>query len=519
MDTNLPVRSSGFASILWPPDAAAGTCENVDLPECFHDLNLDQVEAAVVAAFAVEKLTPFFRVPLASIAAVAYRQAIFQDLERAELRVAFDAFAAALREVNAMLAGLDKLFYPRERQRARLAAAARYCDELRTLHRKLDELPHASPGLGAFAEYLTAYHASTAFTGLATDVGRIRAALDGIHFELLVRTGTVTVRPFDEEPDASAEVLRTFARFRTDLAAPDRAGGLHRAGIRGLNHIEAQILHKVALLFPEPFAALDAFCDRHGAFIESAIARCAREVCFYLTWLHYITPLRASGLRFCYPTVSQESRAIAARDAFDVALAAQRQTVIPNGFALAGAERIIVVSGPNNGGKTTFARMVAQLAWLAALGCPVPGSEVRTYLFDHLYTHFERQEDATSQRGKLQDDLIRIHAILARATPRSLVVLNEIFSSTTLEDAIWLGRKIMARLSALDAITVCVTFLDELATFDAKTVSMVAGVDPADPAIRTFRIERRPPDGLAYALAVARKYRVTREELLARIRP
>jgi hypothetical protein len=126
---------------------------------------------------------------------------------------------------------------------------------------------------------------------------------------------------------------------------------------------------------------------------------------------------------------------------------------------------------------------------------------------------FERREDSTTLQGKLQDELGRLRDALEAATPSSLFILNEMFNSTTAQDALLLSRGILGQVEALDALCVCVTFLDELASFNDKTVSMVAGVDPADPAVRTHRITRRPADGRAYARALAEKYGLTYEQL------
>ena len=513
------IPPGSFESILYPSGTARDGARPRDDADVLRDLNLDQVIAAAGAECKDHDLTEYFHTPLADLDAVTYRQEVVRDLESTPIMEAVEAFAERMHRMRALTALAAKLDYPHERRRRLLGAAQAYGEAMTGLADRLANLELRSRGMRALRAYLADYVHGAAFGGFASDLRAVLEALSGVRYAVMIRGLSVAVRPPGGEPDYSAEIEATFERFRRAPARDYRAK-LVDAG--RLNHVEAQILERVALLNPEPFAALETFCAAHETYLDARVVRFDREVQFYVAYLRFVAPLRAAGLAFCQPVLSADTGEIAIRGAFDLALAAslaaQGETPVRNDLALSAADRIIVVTGPNHGGKTTFARMIGQLHYLAGLGLPVPGTEARLALVDRVFVHFERVEDIRNLRGKLYDDLVRIRRILDAATADSLIILNEVFASTTIGDALDLSRKLLARVSRLGCLAVCVTFLDELASFDERTVSVVGAVNKGDPSVRTFRFERRPADGLAYAVAIAEKYRVTQDWLLRRIR-
>jgi DNA mismatch repair ATPase MutS len=423
-----------------------------------------------------------------------------------------------MRSMREHLAQADKLHYQYQKERWFLDAVGIYCQAVSALADELAVLDVESSGLLGFRDYLTGYTRSGAFTQLASETQALDGALATVRYSIHIKGNRVRVDRYEDEADYSEEVQRTFAKFQRGAVRDYRA---KLPNWFDMNHVEEQILDLVAQLHPDVFGTLDRYCARHREYLDPTVGAFDREVHFYVAYLEYIERFKPAGLTFCYPRVSRESKEIHALQAYDIALAnklvSESASVVCNDFALEGPERIIVVTGPNQGGKTTFARGFGQLHHLAALGLPVPGRRARLFLCDAVFTHFEHEEQAGSRRGKLQDDLMRIHGILARATPRSIFILNEIFNSTTLEDATFLAGRVLARIVALDALCVCVTFLDELVAMSPTIVSMTSMVVPDDPSTRTFRVVRRPADGRAYALSIAEKYRLTRAELLRRI--
>ncbi len=510
-----------FRSILFPPGLEALRAEHSDQPAFFVDLNLDQIIAAIVGPRDEQALRPIFYSPYRNEEIVRYRQAVFGDLERSDVFAIFPGFCDAMRTVRANLTYADKITQKRHRHTVVLRAARIYCDTIASLQDSLRSVVLESQGLKSLQAYLAGCTSARAFTELAKETRDLRETLSRLSYDMLFRGDKVTVRKYASEPDYAETILERFAKFRTIDAQPPIPP--KPKDDFSLNHIEEGILELVGRLFPEQFRRFDDYIARHANFIDDVLARFDREICFFVAYLAFIDPFKRAGLSLCHPDVSASSKETSVAHSFDLALASkllkENGTVVCNDFHLAGPERLIVVTGPNQGGKTTFARMFGQLHFLASLGCPVPGKSATLFLPDHLFTHFERQEDITNLRGKLEDEIVRLHQSFESMTADSVIVLNEIFNSTSLDDQEFLSAKILQAILAVDAIGVCVTFIDALSTLSEKTVSMVSAVDPEDPAHRTFEVVRKPADGLAYALSLAEKRGVTYERLRARVRP
>jgi hypothetical protein len=497
-------------SVLFAAPSDRAAADGLNAPEHFTDLNLDQVVEAVTADWAEYNLKPFFHASLRRDQAIIYRHEVFQDLETGSVLGSIRSFAHRMRAMREHLAQIEKLHYRAQKDAWFLDAVEIYGDAVKALADDLYRVPLKSHGLLTFRHYVARYVSSSEFIALVDETKGLKADLASVRYCVLIRDGSFQLRNYQSEPDYSADVEETFEKFKQGAAKDYK---VKFSSWPNMNHIEAKILDFVAELFPDIFAHLARYATSRRDYLDATIAAFDREIHFYVACLDHTAALKRAGLPFCYPLVSAATKEVYASDTFDLALAhklvSENSNVVCNDLHLGGKERIFVVTGPNQGGKTTFARTFGQLHYLASLGCPVPGRKAQLFLFDRLFTHFEKDEDVQTLRGKLQDDLLRVRNILRGATPDSVLIMNEVFTSTTLQDALFLSKKVMKEIVELDLLCVWVTFIDELASFSEQTVSMLSTVVPDNPAQRTFKILRQSADGLAHAMSIAEKYGVT----------
>lgn len=497
-------------SILFEKNKADLKKELFEEPDFFADLNLDQLINAITIGKQEYNLKPFFYTSLTDINAVKYRHEIMQDLENKILFDYIKLFTQKMRAMREHLTQAGKLYYKYQQERWFMGAVEIYCTAVNGLAHDLANVELKSRGFVTFRDYITNYTQSDRFVSLVVETEKLKADLSSIKYCLRIKGNGITVRKYESEVDYSVEVEETFEKFKQGAVKDYR---VQFKDWPDINHIEAQILNFVARLYPDIFLNLDNYYLKNSHYLDETIGTFDREIQFYISYLEFIVSLKRAGLKFCYPQISNEDKDIYDYEGFDLTLAhkltIEKLPVVYNDFYLKGKERIFVVSGPNQGGKTTFARTFGQLHYLASIGCPVPGKEAKLFLADRLFTHFEKEENIINLRGKLQDDLIRIHSILNQATSNSVIIMNEIFTSTTLKDAVFLSKMIMEKIIELDALCVCVTFIDEIASLSEKTVSMVSTIIPENPTLRTYKLIRKPADGLAYAISIAEKYHLT----------
>src|SRR5579883_3276320 len=186
-----------------------------EAPDCFVDLNLDQIVNAITEGKEDYDLKPYFFTPLQSSDGIAYRHEIFRDFEEnGALRSAIDAFAANLRKMRETLKSREKLNYQQEKESYFLDAILQYCRSLCSLERQLASATLRSRGLLAFFEYLKTYIASPNFTSLFAEASKLESDLGAIRYNVLIKGLSFRVCPYSAEPDYSLDVEKTFAKFR-----------------------------------------------------------------------------------------------------------------------------------------------------------------------------------------------------------------------------------------------------------------------------------------------------------------
>lgn len=483
-------------------------------PVLFEDLHLDQVVDSILFRDADRDLKAVFTQFCPDAHTIQYRQEILRALENADCLDLFEGFCRSIEESGRCMDCAQKVHHPAQRAKYALDGAALYFEAIQSLLDRASGRAMPAQGLAEFLNAVQAHSKTPEYARLEARIRQAKASVEGISYALRIREGRVLL-DFDVQKSDCVSDLEEDLQALMGNTLPEQAARprIRLFGQLELCPLEARIVDVLERRYAGIFDELRRAATAAAVLPAPFIAHFVREVRFYTRYRAFMQGGQEKGMPFAYPALRSDDE-VRIDGAYDLALALKAEGVVANDLSLASGERGAFITGANQAGKTTFLRAIGQIAVLAALGLAVPCRSATLPLFRRIFSHFTQIEDASTDHGKLKEELLRLRPILYQAGADSLVLLNELFSSTTAQDALEMADQTLTRLTEAGARVLCVTHIQGLAP--KRMVSMAPQIDPVSHE-RLYRIVRAPAETHAYADEIARKYRLTHPEIKERI--
>lgn len=401
------------------------------------------------------QLAPTVLAPLADPAAISYRQDVLADF------LALPALADTLYRLS-----LHAVDSPR-RSRTWLFGK----DPSSVLRRSRDILGELLIDLHELRTLADSHLARCSSAGLRAFFADIQAELpddylslveDHLH-RLQFPTGVTMTAQLGLSGQGSGYVLRKPEsirrtwRQRVHLGDPDsytyRLPDRDEAGARALMDLEAIGINLVA-------DALAQSVDH----IRSFFALLQFETAFYSGCVRLDRELEARRLPRCRPVPQPaDELALTAHGLYEVNLGIKLGAQVVTNDLLADGADLIMITGTNQGGKSTTLRALGLAQLLMQCGATVPARDYRSSVASTVLTHYRREEDATMASGKFDEELARMSALIEQLSPGALVLLNESFAATNEREGSMIARHIVDGLRSAGIRVAYVTHLYELA--------------------------------------------------------
>ncbi|MCC3372495.1 hypothetical protein [Cohnella sp. REN36] len=283
--------------------------------------------------------------------------------------------------------------------------------------------------------------------------------------------------------------VRAASKFSL-LRRPGKSGSLRMA--HSLAEIEDSALANVLRI-------VKRFADDTLRFFDQL----RFESSFYVGCVRLHETLAERGCEVAFPIpLPAHERCLSFSGLYDPGLALSQIGRLPvsNDWNGKGA-LLLMISGTNQGGKTTFLRSIGVAQLMMQCGLFVPASSFCANVCDCMFTHFTREEDESMRSGKLDEELARLDGIVSHLTVRSLLLLNEPFASTTERDGSAIGKDLLSVCYALQLKVCIVTHFYELADWAySQQLDRADFLSPerGEEGYRSFKLQRRKPSPTSY---------------------
>ena len=284
----------------------------------------------------------------------------------------------------------------------------------------------------------------------------------------------------------------------------------------------------------------------HDSIDITCFIKLAEQIRFYRTVCKIISIVSAHiDCAVCYPEIAEDTVKFEINGIIDTVVAAQKLSdyleknktgnlpenkisgVVPNDIAFGGKEdggkRLFVVTGPNNGGKTAFARALGTAAVFFGAGAPIFAQSAVLPAGLDVLTHFTADETHLMESGRLQHELNRLAALTAKSDNFSLVILNETFAGTNSTKALSLFQDFLKERERLEFLCVYVTHFHNIAFYIEEhgeklreCGNLIALIDP-EAHVRTYKVRQANPSDTSYSRDIVIKHELSWEQISAKL--
>jgi len=226
------------------------------------------------------------------------------------------------------------------------------------------------------------------------------------------------------------------------------------------------------------------------------------ELAFYLGCLNLHAHLAQLGEPICFPRpLAPGERRHTFQGLYDVSLALTMKQRIVGNDVHADRKDLVIITGANQGGKSTFLRSIGLAQLMMQCGMFVPAESFSANVCENLFTHYKRKEDASMKSGKLDEELSRMSDIVDNITSNSMLLLNESFAATNEREGSEIAQQIICALLEKRIEVFFVTHLYEFAHgFYSKKMdnALFLRADRQTDGKRTFKLLEGEPLETSY---------------------
>ena len=274
--------------------------------------------------------------------------------------------------------------------------------------------------------------------------------------------------------------------------------------------------------------------NRYVQINSGVLVNIIPEISFYLSAAKVFHSINDAGMYITKPEISQKNdRNIEINEFYNFKFAMHlldkgesniSEKIIDNSVNINNDVRIIILTGANRGGKTTYTQAIGIAQVLFQTGLFVPAKSAKISMSDNIFTHFPADENKTVELGRLGEESKRLNQIFDEATKYSLILLNESLATTNHSEALYIATDVVKGFRLLGCRVVFNTHMHELGKLsddinneiegDSAVVSYITTIVDGE---RKYKIIKGRSEGNSYANDIAKKHGISFEQLKERI--